>query len=37
VVYQIEGVLASSIAAREALVTQPSCVILATNALDDHT
>jgi transposase len=37
VVYQIEGALASSIAAREALVAQQSCFILATNVLDDHT
>jgi transposase len=35
VVYQIEGALASSIAARAALVAQQSCFILATNALDD--
>jgi transposase len=35
VVYQIEGALASSIAAREALVAQQSCFILATNELDD--
>ena len=32
---QIEGALASSIAAREALVAQQSCFILATNELDD--
>jgi transposase len=37
VVYQIAGALASSIAAREALVAQQSCFILATNVLDDHT
>jgi transposase len=37
VVYQIEGALASSIAAHEALVAQQSCFILATNALDDRT
>jgi hypothetical protein len=37
VAYQIEGALASSIAAHEVLVTQQSCVILATNALDDRT
>jgi transposase len=36
-VYQIEGALTSSIAAHEALVAQQSCVILATNALDDRT
>ena len=34
-VYQIEGALASSIAAHEALVAQQSCFILATNELDD--
>jgi transposase len=34
VVYQSEGALASSIAAREALVAQQSCFILATNELD---
>ena len=34
-VNQIEGVLASSITAREALVAQVSCFILATNELDD--
>jgi transposase len=32
---QIEGALASSIAAREALVAQQSCFILATNELED--
>jgi transposase len=37
VVYQIEGALASSIAAHEALVAQQSCCILATNALDNRT
>jgi transposase len=37
VVYQSEGALASSIAAREALVAQQSGCILATNVLDDHT
>jgi transposase len=37
VVYQIEGALASSIAAREAFVAQQRCFILATNALDDRT
>ena len=31
---QIEGALASSLAAREALVAQQSCFILATNELD---
>jgi transposase len=36
VVYQIEGGLASSIAARQSLVAQHSCVILATNELDDR-
>ena len=36
-VYQLEGALASSIAAHEALVAQQSCFILATNALDDRT
>jgi transposase len=35
VVYQLEGALASSIAAHEALVAQQSCFILATNELDD--
>jgi transposase len=35
VVYQIEGALASSIPARQALVDQHSCFILATNELDD--
>jgi hypothetical protein len=34
VVYQIEGALASSIAAPEALVAQQSRFILATNDLD---
>jgi transposase len=34
VVYQIEGGLASSIAARQSLIAQHSCFILATNALD---
>jgi transposase len=33
-VYQIEGALASSRAARQALINQHSCFILATNALD---
>jgi len=37
VVYQIEGALTSSIAAREALIAQQSCFILATNELDDRT
>jgi transposase len=36
VVYQIEGGLASSIAARQALIAQHSCFILATNELDDR-
>ena len=35
VVYQVEGALASSIVARQALVAQQSCFILATNELDD--
>jgi transposase len=35
VVYQIEGALASSVAAREALVVQHSCFILATNELNE--
>jgi transposase len=35
VVYQIEGALASSIVARQALVAQQSGFILATNELDD--
>jgi transposase len=35
VVYQIEGALASSLATREALVAPHSCVMLATNELDD--
>jgi transposase len=34
VVYQIEGALASSLAARQARVDQHSCFILATNELD---
>jgi transposase len=33
-VYQIEGTLASSLAARQALIDQHSCFILATNELD---
>ena len=33
-VYQIEGALASSLAARQALIDQHSCFILATNELD---
>jgi transposase len=36
VVYLVEGALASSLAARQARITQQSCVILATNALDDQ-
>ena len=36
VVYQIEGALASSLAARQALIDQHSCFILATNELDEH-
>jgi transposase len=35
VVYRIEGTLASRIAARQALVDQHSCFILATNELDE--
>jgi transposase len=35
-VYQIEGALAASLAAREALVAQHSCFILATNELDER-
>lgn len=35
VVYHIEGALASRLAARQALVDQQSCFILATNELDD--
>jgi transposase len=35
VVYQIEGALATRIAARQALIDQHSCFILATNELDD--
>jgi transposase len=35
VVYHLEGALASSVAAREALVAQHSCFVLATNELDD--
>jgi transposase len=35
VVYQIDGALASSITARQALVDQHSCFILATNELDE--
>jgi transposase len=37
VVYRIEGALASAVAAREALVVQHSCFILATNELDEST
>jgi transposase len=33
-VYQVEGTLASSLAARQALIDQHSCFILATNELD---
>ena len=36
VVYQVEGALASSLAARQARITQQSCFILATNELDAH-
>ena len=35
VVYHIAGALASRCAARQALMEQQSCVVLATNALDD--
>lgn len=35
VVYQLEGALAMRIAARQALIDQHRCFILATNALDD--
>jgi transposase len=35
-VYQVEGALASSLAARQARITQQSCFILATNELDDQ-
>ena len=35
VVYQLEGALAMRIAVRQALVDQHSCVLLATNELDD--
>ena len=34
VVYQIDGALASSLTARQALIDQQSCFILATNELD---
>jgi len=34
--YHIAGALASSLAARQQLVRQQSCFILATNELDDH-
>jgi transposase len=34
-VYQIDGALASSLVTRQALIAQHSCVILATNALDN--
>jgi hypothetical protein len=34
-VYQIKGALASAVLAREALVMQHSCIILATNELDE--
>ena len=37
VVYQLEGALASSIAAHEALVAQQRGFMLATNAVDDRT
>jgi transposase len=35
VFYQVEGALASSLAARQGLIDQHSCFILATNELDD--
>jgi hypothetical protein len=35
VVHHIQGALASSVASREALITQHSCFVLATNELDD--
>jgi hypothetical protein len=35
VVYQLEGALAMRVAARQALIDQHRCFILATNALDD--
>jgi transposase len=34
-VYQVDGALASSLAARQGLIDQHSCFILATNELDD--
>jgi transposase len=34
--YQVEGALASSLAARQMRITQQSCFILATNELDDQ-
>jgi hypothetical protein len=34
-VYQIDGTLSSSLVTRQALIAQHSCVILATNALDN--
>jgi transposase len=36
VVYQVEGALASALAARQARITQQSGVLLATHALDDQ-
>jgi transposase len=36
VIYQIQGALASSLATREARVTQHSCFVLATNELDEQ-
>jgi transposase len=36
VVYQLQGALASSLATREARLTQHSCFILATNELDER-
>ena len=35
IVYQVDGALASSLAARQGLIDQHSCFILATNELDD--
>jgi hypothetical protein len=36
VVYQSDGAVASSLTSRQALINQHSCVILATNELDDQ-
>ena len=35
VIYHVDGALASSLAARQGLIDQHSCFILATNELDD--